>query len=98
MRWLLESEHGLRKGVLRPQFEVKGIPGPTKHLGHCVWAPKAAKYCFWRCYNPRKFEQERFLLWHLLLALCHGSHVQPMTALSPGEAPQCECMDLPSWQ
>ena len=90
MRGLLESKHGLREGVLRPQFEVKGIPGPTKHLGHCVLATKAANYCFWICYNPRKLEQERFLLWHLLLAFSHGSHVQPMPALSPFKAPQWE--------
>ena len=90
MRWLLEPKHGLRQGVLRPQFEVKSIPGPTKHLGHCFLATKAAKCRFWICYDTRKLEQERFLLWHLLLALCHGSHVQPTTALSPPEAPQSE--------
>ena len=82
MRRLLESKHGLCQGVLRPKLEVKRIPGSTKHLGHCGLATKAAKHRFWICHNTRELEQKCFLLWHLLLALCHGSHVQATSAVS----------------
>ena len=75
MRWLLESKHGLCQRVLRPQLQVERLPGTTQHLGYCVLATKSAEYRFYICHNTRELEQERFLLWHLLLAFCHGSHV-----------------------